>query len=196
MNIFILSDYLTLKDNVHQCARWHTNRHVISQIKETAQLICNAVLKSSSPIVLELARAQIDMPCNSLGEGHNNHPCAKWLRLDEDHTQVNYHRIAYLANLGLALCLEKQHRWPLNARHQYHEWFEQLADYLNETYNLLYAPPDFPIAIASSQFQGQVIPIDDAVREYRAYYIRDKQSQAEWKNREVPYWYQIQSQES
>lgn len=196
MNIFILDYHHDPVICAAHCAMFHTDKHVVSQAKETGQLICNAIINSHPDTKLseEIARAGIKLPCGSLGPAHQKHPCAQWLLIEGTTDVVNLHRLYFLAELGLALCHEKTKRWPLNPEHAYHPFFNKLALYLRDTYKFFTTPTRFRVAIKDSPYQGQEVDVAKAVELYRDYYIRDKQSQAHWKVRGVPYWYTLQSE--
>lgn len=79
MNIFVLD-----LDPV-QAAKWHTDRHCVKMILESAQLLCSVFHMQG-----------IDAPYKLT---HKNHPCAVWAR-------ESYSNFIWLLNLFEALCEE------------------------------------------------------------------------------------------
>jgi hypothetical protein len=60
MNIFILDKDVT------KCAQFHTDKHVVKMILESAQMLCAAVILSGGEAPYRLT--------------HKNHPCTVWAR--------------------------------------------------------------------------------------------------------------------
>ena len=84
MNIFILSI------SPVSAARAHCNKHVVSQIKETAQLLSTAVRLTGGDYGYKVS--------------YKNHPCNLWAR----ETKANFN---WLKHLGMELCWEYTHRY-------------------------------------------------------------------------------------
>lgn len=84
MNIFILGYDKT------DCAQAHCDRHVVSQVKETAQLLSTAVRLTGGDYGYKVT--------------HRNHPCAIWARA----SKANF---GWLRHLGLELGWEYTHRY-------------------------------------------------------------------------------------
>lgn len=97
MNIFVLD----LDPKI--AARYHVDKHVISQMKEGVQMLCTALLTYDNAV-----------PLNSSGQpykkAHENHPCTKWAAAG----LLNYQ---WLWDLVSALCDEAEHRFGKDDYH-------------------------------------------------------------------------------
>lgn len=143
-------------------ARYHNNKHVVKIILESREL-------------LELAHHETAYNGNRF-RGNYNNPIAKWAR----QRLSNY---LWLANYSLALCHEYTFRYG-----KIHKC-EQRIRWLRKNVPTHLSPGNrTPFAI--------VVPDDvntgNAVESYRLYYIKYKQHIAQWKHREVPYWYRLE----
>ncbi|BAV81229.1 putative DNA binding protein [Vibrio phage VCPH] len=91
MNIFVL-DIDPIK-----AAQYHCDKHVISQMKESVQMLCTALLHYGN-----------DVPNNKSGnpykEAYPNHPCTKWVI-------GGLHNYQWLWDLTLALVEEAEYRF-------------------------------------------------------------------------------------
>jgi hypothetical protein len=145
------------------CATYHNDKHVVKMILETAQLLCG---------VHHMTESNLDVP---YGLSHKNHPCSIWARKSLE----NY---IWLCDLGLELSKEYTHRY--GKRHKSQDIIEWCLINL----------PDIP-EVGYMTEQPKAMPdeckTDDVVESYRRYYIMEKSSFCNWKNREIPNWYKI-----
>ena len=145
------------------CAKYHNNKHVIKMILEGSQLLCG-VHHMVDPTSTEQVPYKLS---------HKNHPCSIWAR----ECIENY---VWLCDLTISLCKEYTYRYGKRHKSQdVVEWCMINLPNIRENGELT------PFALA--------MPIEckvgDPVSSYRNYYIRDKKSFSEWKNREIPYWF-------
>lgn len=159
MNIFVL-DY-----DLKACAQAHNNKHILSQLKESCQLLCSShhVLKSSYTIPYKLS--------------HSNHPAAVWTR----ESKGNY---LWLCELAYELSEEYKFRYgaPDKPEHKCVETLSWAVDHIPpnilsgaKTPHVLCMPDEYKVA--------------DPVQSYRNYYIGAKTNMAEWKKRSPPPWW-------
>lgn len=150
-----------LDTDTKKCAEYHNDKHVVKMILETAQLLCGVhwVLESKHDAPYKLS--------------HKNHPCAIWAR----ECIENY---IWLCDLGLELCEEYTFRYE--KRHKSQDVIEWCL--LNAP-NLIEKGDITPFAMA----MPDECKVDDVVKSYRTYYMAEKRSIAQWKNREVPEWF-------
>ena len=155
MNIFILDT-----DPV-KCAKYHSNKHVVKMILETAQMLSSAhrILGEDHPDLYRLT--------------HKNHPCTKWVC--ESIANYNW---AY----SLFEALEKEYEHRYNKQHL--SW-KKLHNVLKNAPSKLNHSDLTPFALA---MPDQYKHINDPVQSYRSYYIGEKSHIFQWKNRPVPYW--------
>ncbi len=175
MNIFYLHQNQTI------CAEYHTNKHVISQLKESCQLLSTAhrILDGEIYISVRNGRkyTQYILPDSRndalLKFTHPGHPCAQWAR----DSSSNY---AWLINLTVALCKEYTHRY--GKIHKYER--EGLVEFLKQLPTNIQYGPMTPFAQAMpEQYRN-----NDAVIAYRNYYIGEKSEMLQYKNRDIPEW--------
>jgi len=145
------------------CATYHNDKHVVKMILETAQLLCG---------VHHMTESNLDVP---YGLSHKNHPCSIWARKSLE----NY---IWLCDLGMELSKEYTHRY--GKKHKSQDIIEWCLINL----------PDIP-EVGYMTEQPKAMPdeckTDDVVESYRRYYIMEKSSFCNWKNREIPNWYKI-----
>lgn len=159
MNIFVLDADPKL------AARYHVDKHVISQMKEGVQMLCTALLAWGN-----------DVPTNRLGdpykEAHPNHPCTKWV-------QEGLENYQWLWDLVQALVDEAKYRFEGN----YH-----IASIIEDG-SLPRTPEHHPKPVARTPFANTTadwlkscegwdnrgaLQTLTAVDIYRLYYIVDK----------------------
>lgn len=151
MNIFALDE------NPYVAARFHTDKHVVKMILETAQLLSTAhhILGSGNDRIYK--------------KTHTNHPCAKWVR----DSASNY---LWTYQLFLALLQEFEYRYDkqhLSAR---------LIDDLARLPANIKHVGSTPFAQAMpDEFKS-----DDGVTAYRNYYNGAKRHLFGWKKRNIP----------
>jgi hypothetical protein len=178
MNIFILDR------DIDKCTEYHTDKHCIKQILETAQILSTAhrvldgiksVEVSSSgrqKIVYKLINKEKDSVLYSVT--HTNHRCSLWVR----ENSANYH---WAFKFFCALSNEYTHRYG-----KVHKSYSKLSDILYDApVNISRSHQMTPFALAMpKQYQNP----SDAVESYRAYYNGDKRHLFSWKNRSIPHW--------
>ena len=145
------------------CAVYHNDKHVVKMILESAQLLCG---------VHHMTESNLDVP---YGLSHKNHPCSIWARKCIE----NY---IWLCDLGLELSKEYTHRY--GKRHKSQDIIEWCMTNLP---NL----PEFGDITEHPKAMPEECKTDDVVESYRRYYIMEKSSFCNWKNREIPNWYKI-----
>ncbi|MCK8826039.1 pyrimidine dimer DNA glycosylase/endonuclease V [Fuchsiella alkaliacetigena] len=157
MNIFVLDE------DVKKCARYHTDKHVIKMILETAQLLSAAhhLTGNKSDELYRLT--------------HKSHPCTKWVV-----KSINNYR--WLVDLGLELCQEYTYRYGKT-----HKTQEKLEWLKNNEAEL----PDIDrtefVKCMPDQYK-----VNSVVESYRNYYIGEKQHIASWKQRRIPNWFEFE----
>jgi hypothetical protein len=157
MNLFVLDK------NPYIAAKYHTDKHVVKMIIETAQLLSTAhhILDKKDWVTKYLYK-----------KTHVNHPCAKWVR----ESSANY-QWAY--NLLEALLLEYSVRYgKQHSTHRlitYLSWNPETIDFKKGLTPFVQAMPD--------EFKS-----DDGIIAYRNYYNGAKRHLFGWKNRETPDW--------
>jgi hypothetical protein len=143
------------------CAEYHNNRHAVKMIVEYAQLLCG---------VHHMTESNLDIPYKL---SHKNHPCSIWARKCIE----NY---IWLCDLGLELSKEYTHRY--GKRHKSQDIIEWCMTNLP---NL----PEFGDITEHPKAMPEECKTDDVVESYRRYYIMEKKSFCNWKNREIPNWF-------
>jgi hypothetical protein len=147
--------------NHKTCARYHNDKHVVKMILETAQLLCGAHWATGGEAQYKLS--------------HKNHPCAIWVREDLN----NY---MWLCELGINLCWEYKHRY--GKTHKSYDVIMWCCDnHPKIPRNQLTEPP----MAMPDQYK---VP-GNVIQSYRNYYMGEKAGFANWKNREVPKWFNI-----
>ncbi len=185
MNIFVLDSH------PETAAVYHSDKHVVKMILESAQMLCAAhwlgwqkMLKSSSDLkrrelqawLSEHTDPRLTPPWKMT---HVNHPCTQW-------AQRCWGNYMWLSRHGLELCREYERRYgKVHKSFEVHRW-------LNRT-----IPPTFegttddPVGITPFAL---AMPDDckvagDAVQSYRNYYNRHKVKIAKWNHGETPAWW-------
>ena len=142
-----------------KCAEHHNNKHCIKQILESVQLLCGVHWVTGSESPYKLS--------------HKNHPCSIWARQCIE----NY---VWLCDLTKELCREYTFRY--GKKHKSEQVLEWCM--INQP-NLPVNGDITPFALA----MPDECKIGDAVESYRNYYMTSKRNLADWKNREIPYWF-------
>lgn len=165
----------------------HCDRHVVSQIKEYAQLLSTAhrltdgqqfnVLSKSGRRQKIWTLSDSEANQNIYKSTHVNHPSAKWAR----HCAMNY---TWLMELWLCLMDEYTYRYGK------HHACERLMSYLCELPKKISTAHQFspPWRAMPDQYKMPKTTENYAVESYRAYYLGEKQRMLKWKNREIPEW--------
>jgi hypothetical protein len=158
MNIFYLDMNPTL------CAQYHTDKHVVKMILESAQLLCTAV---------NVVAGEQVTPYKST---HVNHPCAIWVR----ESYSNWLELYYLM---LALEDERRYRFESKVRHK-------SVDALCSSGILVMAgilPHEYgtrPPLCMPDHCKVSADPVEC----YREYYRREKVALHKWTGRDKPEW--------
>jgi len=176
MNIFYLNK------NYKTCAEYHTNKHLISQIKESCQLLSTAhrVLDGVQYIDSSSGRRIKRWKLGNSYENilykatHVNHPSAIWVRQSE----ANYR---WLVSLLSELCKEYTYRYGKTHKCEYSGLVDLL--YVNSPRNISNRPFTEPTPAMPDIYKVN----GDSVQSYINYYIGDKQRMFNWKNREIPH---------
>ncbi len=159
MNIFYLSH-----DPV-MCARQHVDKHVVKMILESAQLLSNAHHM--------LDGEQVIKPIYKLT--HKNHPSAIWVRMSKRHYN-------WLHMLLHALCKEYTHRYEKVHKVEREGLLETLKQSPNNLQDNGWICD--PIPAMPDEYKSETV-----IDSYRNYYRGAKSSFANWKKREVPFWF-------
>lgn len=173
MNIFFLSA------DPKECAQFHADVHLNSQIKETCQML-GFVLKRTDKYPL--------LP--KLGKPHENNPCVLWLQAHENNQLWTY-------NLLCELLAEYSYR-----KMKQHAYAEDVYAKLRPDnydphayYEPFTAPPScMPEWTLPVKYSGNRLKdFDYAVCNYRHYYCHKeamfKRNKIMWSHRDVPSWY-------
>jgi hypothetical protein len=173
MNIFYLDS------NPKICAQYHSDKHVIKMILESAQLL------STAHHVVSEAMPEITQPYNYLNTEHMrqyimkpsyiNHPCNIWVR----QSLSNYF---WLAELAWELCKEYTHRYDKIHKREP---------------TVVYLLDNWPKHIPHDEFteppccMPDYCKIEGTIESYREYYMQEKAYFAKWKKRSTPGWYNV-----
>jgi hypothetical protein len=104
---------------------------------------------------------------------HKNHPCSIWAR----ESLSNY---LYLCELTLELCREYTYRYGKS--HKTQQVLNWCVDNKPNIQDIGLTTP----ALAMPDQYKTSCPVES----YRNYYINEKNHIAEWKNRDIPYWFE------
>lgn len=156
MNIFYLDRDTKL------CAQYHTDKHVVKMILESAQLLCTAVNVKAGKQVSPYKTT------------HVNHPCSIWAR-------QSLTNATWLYQLMIELDTEYYHRYG-----KHHLSMLKLIDTNIIELMCEYIPDgDFTEPPLSMPDEFKVA---DTVESYRNYYRNAKQHLHTWTNRGTPAW--------
>lgn len=178
MNVFYLSADPQL------CAKFHVDRHVVSQLKEAAQLLSTAhrYLDGKETIgTSATGRKQKRWALDSDLDGilykatHINHPSAVWVRQSAE----NY---MWLCDLLDALCKEYTYRYGKVHKGERIGLVDVL--YENIPKNI---PRGKPFTEPTPAMPDIYKVAGNSIQSYHNYYNGDKRRMFSWKNRDVPY---------
>ncbi len=157
MNIFYLDP------NPILAARYHTDKHVIKMILESAQLLSTThhVASSSHDILSHIYKPT-----------HYNHPSTIWVRM----SKANYD---WLYSLFLALIDEYAYRFGKTHKSS------ELIPYLKSAPRSL---PDVPFSPPTPAMDDEYLVGGDSLLSYRNYYRLAKSHLFAWTKRERPDW--------
>lgn len=172
MNIFYLDS------DPQTCAKYHVDKHVCKMLVEYTQLLSTAHRLLDGYQENKLWKHPVDRYDSTFYKAtHINHPCAKWVRESTDNYKWLYHLLFFL-------CKEYTHRYG-----KIHKC---------ESSNLLYLINCVPVNIPTTNFTEppKCMPddciTDSTIKSYQQYYILHKNSFASWKNREIPFWFNME----
>jgi len=162
MNIFFLDE------DIKKCAEYHVDSHVIKMRIELAQLACSAHYfypnNMSEAIPYKLT--------------HKNHPSAIW-------TRESIHNYIYVVLLGLELCNQMRERFGTKDQkaEKVLEWCSLNIPNLN---NIEMTIPK--LAFDEEFLVNQNTSINEAIENYRSYYINGKKHLHKWTKNKKPSW--------
>ena len=144
------------------CAIMHCDKHVIKMITEYGQLLstCHHIMNSNPPDGL-------------FKRCFPKHPCSIWLR----ESSGNY---IWLYHLFIKLCDEYTYRY-----HKIHKTDSKLRIILNEIPDLL---PVGTLTTFRQAMPGE-LKMKNPILGYHNYYRKSKRHIAEWRYRNIPYFY-------
>jgi hypothetical protein len=181
MNIFYLHN------DPKTCAEWHVDKHVSKMLVEYAQLMSTAhrVLDGDEYIGYsknnrKVKRWQLksDNAENLVYKAcHVNHPSAIWVRQSVTHYKWMY-------DLWCELHKEFVYRYGKS-----HASYTLLSEFLATPPANISNTPFVEPPQAMKQFP-QCMVEGDSISAYRNFYREAKKTFANWKKREVPYWYE------
>lgn len=158
MNVFVLDT------DLRKCAEYHTDKHVVKMITETAQLLSSAYYSTHEE---NLAPYQLS---------HYNHPWAKWAR-------NNLTNWMWLSLLGNELYVEYKYRYG-----DKHHLGGDMIYYMRKFPPSL-APgrlTEMPLCMPDE------CKLDTTVESYRNYYNMCKYHLFRWRGRAVPHWVELE----
>lgn len=156
MNVFYLDRDTKL------CAQYHTDKHVIKMILESAQLLCTAVNVKAGKQVSPYKTT------------HVNHPCSIWAR-------QSLTNATWLYQLMIELDREYYHRYG-----KHHLSVEKLQD--ADILGLMFTYIPVGEFTEPSLAMPDEYKVADRVESYRNYYRNAKQHLHNWTNRGRPAW--------
>ena len=149
-----------LSERPAEAVKWYVDKHIVKMPLETAQILCTA-------------RTECGDDSAPYRPTHQNHPCCKWATESVE----NY---VWLCILGIELCGEYTYRYGRT-----HKCEAVIEECLQKV----------PKKIANkgrtkfAQAMPEKCKMENSVLAYRNYYIQEKSHLAQWRKREVPYWW-------
>lgn len=164
-------NFMILSEDPVECAYFHPDKHINSQIKEAVQMmVIPHWMKAKDQPAYKL-----NLPVDFPKPTHEKHPCSVWVR----YSQQNYEWAMALLN---ALCKEKRRRFIFP--HEYECWRDWLAENM---YYLKFKQVDrTPFAQAMPE---QYYKYGKAVEAYREYFNFEKRHLCKWYGNQIPYWF-------
>lgn len=153
MNIFALDN------DPKTCAIYHTDKHVVKMIVESAQMLSTAVRVSGIDAGYKIT--------------HVNHPCSIWVRK----SLSNYNWLKDLVS-------ELHNEWKFRYNHpddKIHKSFSIVTELPTPNIDDI-GLTNFALAMPDE------FKVDDPIESYRNYYRGAKQHLHHWKKRSVPNW--------
>lgn len=154
-----------LDENITRCAQYHCDKHVVKMITEYNQLMSTACFLNG--IHME----------GMYRPTHKNHPCVKWIMESRENFK-------YLLKLNKALLEEYTYRY--NRIHAGQRLIPLFEDILKIYPNGTGFKTDHVVCVNRDHLLNS-----DPISEYRNFYNRDKARFCTWKNRPVPYWFNL-----
>lgn len=153
MNIFVLDN------NIKKCVQYHTDKHIIKMILESAQMLCTV-----------LHTTGVDAPYKKT---HVKHPCTIW-------ATESLENWLWLKEFTLALNEEYKFRYNKDVDHKSATVAMGLP-----TPKL----PSKGLTTFAKAMPDELKRIKDPVEAYRKYYMQEKRHIAQWTNRPKPEWW-------
>lgn len=148
-----------LHHDIRRCAQFHCDRHVTKMILESVQMLCTALNEKG-----------FTTPYRST---HTKHPCVLWVGESFDNFQ-------WLSDLALALNEEYRFRYQRDRDHASIAVLHEISDYRFRSAGLT--------EFAQAMPEQYKVP-GNAVAAYRAFYLGEKSSFAQWTRRPAPPWW-------
>jgi hypothetical protein len=154
-----------LSYSAKRAAWYHCNRHCVKMIVETMQMLSTCVrllYDTDNEILYKIT--------------HVNHPTCVWVRTSKENFE-------WTIKFARFLCQEYTFRY--NKIHK----SQAILEYIISIKDLIifentdYTEP--PLCMPD------MYKTDDLVESYRNYYLGDKSRFAQWKIRDIPYWYKV-----
>lgn len=170
MNIFILDKSPVL------AAQYLVDGHINKMILESCQMMANLFTDE------QLKKAPLTKTGTTWRHSHYNHPCSIWVRESKGN-------LDWLARYVIEIINERYYRWPKREPHDCQRFFNWV---LFKGIKLLKFTQEeqtpFAIAIPETAQCRRLLWFDemDVVRQYRAYYAKDKKHLHKWTNRKKP----------
>lgn len=178
MNIFYLHP------DPQKCAEMHNDKHTVKMVLEYCQLLSTAhrVLDGRETVELsktgrKVKRWKLDNEFDDVyySATHVSHPSAVWCRM----SSMNYD---WLVHLLIELCKEYTYRYGKIHKCQATGLVEALRIHPRNI-------PDAAFTEPTPAMPDDVKIAGSSIRSYRNYYIKNKTHLANWKNRNIPEWY-------
>lgn len=167
---------LFLDRNPHRCAIYHSDRDVITQVREYAQLMGSAHRLLDKQFLSDVKQQKLPKVIQPF------HPCAVWVRESDG----NY---TWMYNLWYNLCNEYAFRFGGKT----HACYDRLRGCLRtpplkSPGGFMSPPPITPLPV---HIKEQYNPNHEAdvVLAYREYYMTEKRDFAGWRGRNEPEWW-------
>lgn len=171
MNIFILDNSPVL------AARSLGDVHINKMILESCQMLATCFTHE------QLTNAPPTKQGTAWKHTHVNHPCSKWVR----ESRMN---ALWLVYHTVELLNERRFRWPKRDQHDCKRFFDWVFINLKDVKFDKTERTPFAIAIPETAKCRRLLFFDDmdAVRQYKAYYKKDKVHCHEYTKRNKPEW--------
>lgn len=154
MNVFVLDM------NLQRCAEYHTDKHVVKMLTETAQLLSSTYYSTNEETIAPYKLS------------HYNHPWAIWAR-------ASLNNWNWLSCFGLYLYEEYKYRYG-NKHHGGGDIICYMVQF----------PPSLSLSTLTPMplCMPEECKHTNVVESYRTYYNEYKSHLFKWTGRKVPYW--------